>query len=70
MSVLRIQSQAQRPPSPADLLSFNTASGGLIAPAVVSNSNKLKLLILCQHSHNAMKHRKMNNVMFPEIFGV
>jgi len=39
------QSQAQRPPSPADhdLLSSNTASGGPTAPAVPSNSKKLKL---------------------------
>ena len=42
---LRTQSQAQRPPSPADrdLLSSNTASGWPIAAAVPSNSKKLKL---------------------------
>ena len=44
-TTLCTQSQAQRPPSPADhnLLSSNTTSGGLIDPVVPSNSNKLKL---------------------------
>jgi len=44
-TTLRTQSQAQRPPSPADrdLLLSNTASGGPIAPAVPSKSKKLKL---------------------------
>ena len=44
-TTLHTQSQARRPPSPADhdQLSSNTASGGLIASAVPSNSKKIKL---------------------------